>query len=90
MWKGAYLLTRMAERYKETNKDLHKEILAIRDDLDANNYSEIPQWGAAAAGHNCMFASLDQDRRIDCVLQVSDFNPACIREQLKVPVKGPS
>ena len=48
MWKGAYLLTRMAERYKETNKDLHKEILAIRDDLDANNYSEIPQWGAAA------------------------------------------
>jgi CRISPR-associated protein Csm1 len=47
MWRGAYLLTRMAERYK-AKPALETAIRAIRDELNANNYGEIEQWGAAA------------------------------------------
>lgn len=48
MWQGAYTLTRMAERYKSTQSELAQAILSIRDELDANNYQEINQWGFAA------------------------------------------
>lgn len=48
MWHGAYQLTRMAEQYKKGHPELSKAIEAIRDELDANNYSEINQWGTAA------------------------------------------
>ncbi len=44
IWMGIYQLTRMQER----NKDLVKEIGAIRDGLQENNYLDIHQWGVAA------------------------------------------
>jgi CRISPR-associated protein Csm1 len=45
MWQGAYKLTRDAERIKGTVGD---KLKAIRDELSANEYREIGQWGAAA------------------------------------------
>jgi CRISPR-associated protein Csm1 len=48
MWHGAYQLTRMAEREGKKNDVLQWEVLAIRDDLSANDYSDLGQWGAAA------------------------------------------
>jgi CRISPR-associated protein Csm1 len=47
MWHGAYQLTRMAKQ-AERNDTLSKALLAIRDELSANNYGDIAQWGAAA------------------------------------------
>jgi len=48
MWQGAYKLTRDAERESERKPDVAKELLAIRDELSANEYREIGQWGVAA------------------------------------------
>jgi CRISPR-associated protein Csm1 len=49
MWVGAYSLKRMSERYmKQGKKELSNEIESIRQELNANNYSEINQWGTAA------------------------------------------
>ncbi len=48
MWLGAYKLTRDAERERTRKPDVAKELLAIRDELSANEYREIGQWGAAA------------------------------------------
>ena len=47
MWLGAYRLTRMAKQ-AERNEALSKELLAIRDELSANDYGDIAQWGTAA------------------------------------------
>ncbi len=48
MWQGAYKLTRDAKREQNRNPDVAKELLAIRDELSANEYREIGQWGVAA------------------------------------------
>jgi CRISPR-associated protein Csm1 len=49
MWIGAYQLKRMAERYaKQGYKNLSNEIEKIQQELNANNYGEINQWGSAA------------------------------------------
>ncbi|CAG0994740.1 partial CRISPR system single-strand-specific deoxyribonuclease Cas10/Csm1 (subtype III-A), partial [Anaerolineae bacterium] len=48
MWLGVYQLTRMAEREGKKNAPLRQELLAIRDELSANNYGDIAQWGTAA------------------------------------------
>ncbi len=48
MWLGAYQLTRMAEREGKKNAPLQQELMAVRNELSANNYGEIAQWGAAA------------------------------------------
>jgi CRISPR-associated protein Csm1 len=46
-WHGAYLLKRMEEREKG-RPELAREIKAIREELDEDNYSKLYQWGAAA------------------------------------------
>ena len=46
-WRGAYLLKRMEEREK-SRPELAREIKAIREELDQDNYSKLDQWGAAA------------------------------------------
>jgi len=48
MWHGAYHLTRMAERARKKKPELESALLAIRDELSADNYTSIRQWGAAA------------------------------------------
>lgn len=48
IWKGAYQLTRMADRFQSQKPDLAEEIIQIRDELGADDYREINQWGAAA------------------------------------------
>jgi len=48
VWRGAYQLTRMAERYQRSKPELAAELLAIRDELALDNYQTIQQWGAAA------------------------------------------
>ncbi len=48
MWRGVYMLTRMAERSKSKHPQLAEQVLKIRDELDKNNYGDITQWGAAA------------------------------------------
>jgi CRISPR-associated protein Csm1 len=48
MWRGAYLLTRMAQRYEKQKPALATEIKSIRDELNNENYSSISQWGTAA------------------------------------------
>lgn len=46
LWLGPYMLTRMAQRAR--NVGLRQEVEALRDELDANNYGELAQWGTAA------------------------------------------
>jgi len=46
MWQGAYMLTRMAERSRDAS--MKERILALRDRLDENEYSNLSQWGVAA------------------------------------------
>ncbi len=46
-WRGAYLLKRMEEREK-CRPELAREIQAIREELDEDNYSKLDQWGASA------------------------------------------
>ena len=46
MWRGAYSLTRMAERARDP--DLASAILRIRDRLDEEDYGRIGLWGLAA------------------------------------------
>ncbi len=48
MWRGAYMLTRMAERVGKKQPQLSQELIAIHNELDKNNYEEIDQWGCAA------------------------------------------
>jgi CRISPR-associated protein Csm1 len=48
MWQGAYLLTRMAERARRKKPALESALLAVRDELSADNYRELRLWGAAA------------------------------------------
>ncbi len=48
MWRGAYRLTRMAQRYGKQKPALALEIDSIRDELNKDNYSSISQWGTAA------------------------------------------
>lgn len=48
MWRGVYMLTRMAERSKSKHPQLAERVLEIRDALDKNNYGDINQWGTAA------------------------------------------
>ncbi len=48
VWRGAYQLTRMAERYQRSKPELAAELLSIRDELALDNYQTIQQWGAAA------------------------------------------
>jgi CRISPR-associated protein Csm1 len=48
MWRGAYLLTRMAQRYEKQKPALAREIESIRDELNKENYTSISQWGTAA------------------------------------------
>ncbi|MCX7839379.1 MAG: type III-A CRISPR-associated protein Cas10/Csm1 [Anaerolineae bacterium] len=48
MWRGAYFLTRMAEREKKRNPKVAQELQAIHDELSKNEYREIGQWGVAA------------------------------------------
>jgi len=45
MWRGAYLLTRTAERAPEKAKE---SMLAIRDRLESDNYAHLPDMGLAA------------------------------------------
>jgi len=47
MWLGMYQLSRMAERAKE-KPELASAILAIRDELNQNDYRTLHQWAAAA------------------------------------------
>lgn len=48
IWLGAYQLTRMAERFKRGKPELAEEIIRMRDELGADDYRAINQWGAAA------------------------------------------
>lgn len=48
MWLGAYKLTRDAKREQTRKPQVAQELLAIRDELSANEYREIGQWGTAA------------------------------------------
>jgi hypothetical protein len=47
MWRGVYLLIRMAERATR-NEPLKVELGAIRNELSQNDYRDIRQWGTAA------------------------------------------
>ena len=42
------MLWRMADRNKTAQPELAKAILEVRNELDADHYQEINQWGAAA------------------------------------------
>jgi len=48
MWKGAYQLKRMAERMKVRTPELSTKVDQLREELAANDYSEINQWGVVA------------------------------------------
>ncbi len=47
-WRGAYLLKRMEEREAKGRPELAAAIQHLRECLDANNYKDLDQWGAAA------------------------------------------
>ncbi|GAB4533112.1 MAG: type III-A CRISPR-associated protein Cas10/Csm1 [Anaerolineales bacterium] len=47
MWMAAYHLTRAAERNEKKNPELRKELLAMREAFEQNQYGDLPQWGAA-------------------------------------------
>jgi len=47
VWQGMYLLTRMADRYKD-RPALHDGLCRLRDELHAGGYQDIHQWGVAA------------------------------------------
>jgi len=48
VWRGVYQLTRMAERCQRANPELASALLTLRDELAADNFHTIQQWGAAA------------------------------------------
>jgi CRISPR-associated protein Csm1 len=47
MWMAAYHLTRAAERNEKKNPALSEQLKDVRA-LEANQYRDLPQWGAAA------------------------------------------
>jgi hypothetical protein len=48
MWMAAYHLTRAAERNEKKNPALSEQLKDVRKALEANQYRDLPQWGAAA------------------------------------------
>lgn len=48
LWRGAYLLTRMAERAGRGDPELARKLTALRDELHHDHYHSIHRWGKAA------------------------------------------